>query len=491
MIERPVARDPALTKEQQKKKKKPKETNSVITSLAAASRTYTAEYLFAVNGRREAAMNSHTVGLGGTASAAAALAEQRLVYRRHRGPGMIGPLTKGGQEIHNFWQLQRRQHLARHPHILSDIITALRDDPSMSWNAVSGQIGNWCSGDAIRRFFAAHDSSTYLERILPLMTPGHKKAAVKFGNRLNNKWGLGKKEKVIYVTADEKWFLGITPQHGKLCERLGLTKSHLYAQHKDHVPKVLAIAFTAYAFEGSMENGGKGLKIGCYRCQSAKIAGKAQNKSVKGKDGKVTYPGPDQGGERLRERGQAYMVDCAITGSDEGTSSDPKFALLPLLRDSVFGDILALTAAGAQFEGYRVVFQWDNAGPHCEEGLMTWVNAFCAQHGWRWEPQAAQLPVSNPQDLYVFPLMAKLHAHKMKALGHAPRSADAIWKGVMKVWKEMPSANVAAAHLHAKRIMAKIVAHEGDTRFLNEGGKGCNIRRDFEYTNTGIVPRSS
>ena len=79
----------------------------------------------------------------------------------------------------------------------------------------------------------------------------------------------------------------------------------------------------------------------------------------------------------------------------------------------------------------------------------------------------------------------------MKAQGHAPRSADAIWKGVMKVWKEMPSANVAAAHLHAKRIMAKIVAHKGDTRFLNEGGKGCNIRRDFEYTNTGIVPRSS
>jgi len=171
---------------------------------------------------------------------------------------------------------------------------------------------------------------------------------------LNDKWGLGKKEKVIYVTADEKWFLGITPQHGKLCERLGLTKSHLYAQHKDHVPKVLAIAFTAYAFEGSMENGGKGLKIGCYRCQSAKIAGKAQNKSVKGKDGKVTYPGPDQGGERLREKGQAYMVDCAITGSDEGTSSDPKFALLPLLRDSVFGDILALTAAGAPLRSRAV-----------------------------------------------------------------------------------------------------------------------------------------
>ena len=472
-------------------KKKPKETKSVITSFAAASRTYTAEYLFAVNGRREAAVNSHSVGLGGTASAAAALAEQRLVYRRHRGPGMIGPLTKGGQEIHNFWQLQRRQHLARHPHILSDIITALRDDPSMSWNAVSGQIGNWCSGDAIRRFFAAHDSTTYLERILPLMTPGHKKAAVKFGNRLNNKWGLEKEEKVIYVTADEKWFLGITPQHGKLCERLGLTKSHLYAQHKDHVPKVLAIAFTAYAFEGSMENGGKGLKIGCYRCQSAKIAGKAQNKSVKGKDGKVTYPGPDQGGERLRERGQAYMVDCAITGSDEGTSDDPKFALLPLLREFVFKKVLELTKKGGKYEGYIVNFQWDNAGPHKEAGLMKYINAFCKTHRWHWNEQSPQLPHSNPQDLYVFPLMARRHAEEMKKLGHAPRSGDDIWKRVEQVWKAMPSADVAAAHLLVKRLMEKLIKTEGDTRFLNEHGKHCGIRRDFAFTDTGIAPRSS
>ena len=122
---------------------------------------------------------------------------------------------------------------------------------------------------------------------------------------------------------------------------------------------------------------------------------------------------------------------------------------------------------------------------------MAYVKAFCKTHRWHWNEQAAQLPHSNPQDLYVFPLMARHHAHEMKGLGHSPRSADAIWKGVKKVWKAMPSANVAAAHLLVKRLMTKLVASDGDTRFLNDGGKHCDIRKEFTYTDTGIVPSSS
>jgi hypothetical protein len=482
--ERSVPRDPVLTKEQQAKVKKVKHTGSVITSWAAANRTYTAAYLYAIDARRAALLLE---GVGEGRSAPALLAEKMAEYAEKT----QRPWTKDGNATHELWNQRRRQHLSRHAAILGDIIRAMRRDPSMSWNAVSGQIGNWCSGDAIRRLFDAHEKSTYLERILPLMTADQRKKAVTFAKHVVNKWGISKKAKVLWITCDEKWFLGLTPQRGKLCEWLGLMKSHLYAQHKNHVAKVMAIVFTGYAFDGSVENGGTGLKLGCFRCQSARIAGKAQNKAVRGPDGRITFPGPDKGGIRLRNKGDPYMVDCPVTGSDEGTSDDPKFALLPLLREFVFKKVLELTKKGGKYEGYIVNFQWDNAGPHKEAGLMKYINAFCKTHRWHWNEQSPQLPHSNPQDLYVFPLMARRHAEEMKKLGHAPRSGDDIWKRVEQVWKAMPSADVAAAHLLVKRLMEKLIKTEGDTRFLNEHGKHCGIRRDFAFTDTGIAPRSS
>ena len=42
----------------------------------------------------------------------------------------------------------------------------------------------------------------------------------------------------------------------KLLELLGLEKTHTYVYHKNHVDKVMVVAFTAYAFENNVENSG-------------------------------------------------------------------------------------------------------------------------------------------------------------------------------------------------------------------------------------------
>ena len=47
----------------------------------------------------------------------------------------------------------------------------------------------------------------------------------------------------------------------------------------------MVVAFTAFAFIDSMENGGVGLKLGCFRAEAAKIAAKMVRESRKTEDG--------------------------------------------------------------------------------------------------------------------------------------------------------------------------------------------------------------
>ena len=82
----------------------------------------------------------------------------------------------------------------------------------------------------------------------------------------------------------------------------------------------MGVAVTGYAYENNVENGGVGLKLGLYRAEAAMVAKKQQRQATKDEDGKVRYDG-----DIVREKGDIYFKDCAVTGSDPGTSSEPKF----------------------------------------------------------------------------------------------------------------------------------------------------------------------
>ena len=84
----------------------------------------------------------------------------------------------------------------------------------------------------------------------------------------------------------------------------------------------MVIAVTGFAFKESMENGGHGVKIMMHRVQGARLAKKRVRAGRKTPGGQQVYDGIV-----LREKGDVYMVDCNVTGSDASTSDKPKFSL--------------------------------------------------------------------------------------------------------------------------------------------------------------------
>jgi len=172
----------------------------------------------------------------------------------------------------------------------------------------------------------------YVERVLPLLTGHQQQRHVVFAKHVRNNWGIPR-GKILWVHYDEKWlFYGFVARaNAKMCEALGIDKSEYYVYHKCHIDKVMALAVTAYAFDGNVNNGGDGLKLGLWRVQVARIAKRQQRASSKTAEGRTKYDG-----EILREKGDTYLVDCTVTGSNEGTSDEPKFLLKLIFETVIF-----------------------------------------------------------------------------------------------------------------------------------------------------------
>ena len=62
----------------------------------------------------------------------------------------------------------------------------------------------------------------------------------------------------------------------KICKALASEKHEWYVYHKQHIDKVMAIAFNGYAFVGSTPDGGEAVELGLFWCQVARIVEKQQ-----------------------------------------------------------------------------------------------------------------------------------------------------------------------------------------------------------------------
>ena len=69
------------------------------------------------------------------------------------------------------------------------------------------------------------------------------------------------------------------------------------------------------------------------------------------------------------------MVDCCVTGSDQGTSDNPKFSLRSVFEDQIFPLVESLVKHN--YRGYIPVFQGDNAGPHIHADYINFVKDYC------------------------------------------------------------------------------------------------------------------
>ena len=452
-------------------KDKEKDRKSVITSLKEASKRFTAKNLFVLNKCRVAAESDLS-----------AVSREEADRRKKDALNEWDDLDEGSKEM---WEAKRRQHLTKQSQIKGIIVEALQTDPTMSWEKIAGETGDWCSADTIRRFVTSHGSyTTYAERILPLLNCRQKLKHCHFARRLLNNHYLGN-GKYLLVHYDEKWFWALVLRaNAKACTELGIEKKTFNVFHKNHIDKVMCLAITGYAYENSIENGGVGLKLGFYRCGAAKIAKKRQRQATKDANGNTRYQGPV-----LREAGDVYWVDTTVTGSALGTSKDPKFPLKPVFEHSVFPNLDDLVKPGGKFEGYTVIIQGDQAGPHEEDDFVRYMRLECSNRGWCFEPQSPQSPHLNNLDLAVFPAMSRRHSTESRKRNQRVLKKEEIWDCAFQVWKELPSCKIARGFLQVRRLAEKVLASKGENRFLLEKGKKglhCGGSADFHDTADGI-----
>jgi hypothetical protein len=191
-------------------------------------------------------------------------------------------------KVVDFWEAQSRSKIAWQPQIRDNIIEAMRANPSKSFEKLAEDIGNWCCASTIRMWLASHSGyATYAQRALPLLTGTQKLKHVQFATRLRNNWNLAR-QKILWINYDEKWFYGwVSRCNAKMCEVLGIEKTHTYLYHKCHINKVMAVAFTACAFDLNVENGGHGIKLGLYRVQAARVAHRDVRQSRRDENGNL------------------------------------------------------------------------------------------------------------------------------------------------------------------------------------------------------------
>ena len=101
-------------------------------------------------------------------------------------------------------------------------------------------------------------------------------------------------------------------------------------------------------------------------CSVRQDGKKTIRQATKDENGKVRFNGPI-----VRKKGQPFMVDTTMTGSECGTSDNPKFSLLKFFMEVVFPRLQEMTDTNGQFPGYHVVIQGDNAGPHTDKKILS------------------------------------------------------------------------------------------------------------------------
>ena len=110
-------------------------------------------------------------------------------------------------------------------------------------------------------------------------------------------------------------------------------------------------------------------------------------------------------------------------------------------------------------------------------------------NGWKWDPQAPQMPHENNLDLAVFPAMSKRHSALLKEYSNKCAPRKEIWEAAERVWCDLDSASIARGFVLAYRITQKVIVYGGNNTFLQEHDFHSGVRDDFMDCPTGIVKK--
>ena len=171
-----------------------------------------------------------------------------------------------------------------------------------------------------------------------------------------------------------------------------------------------------------------------------------------------------------------------MTGSNEGTKKNPKFSLLKFWQDVHKQQLEELAAKVESETGKKavIVYQWDNARPHTDETLVTYLQEEVFQpNGWFFRPQPPNSPITNVQDSTIFPAMAKkISSEQSFQKGGNVMSDDAINDMVKKIFDDLDKSIIGSAYVHNSQVVKGIFKENGSDKFEREKmSHHCNIRK--------------
>ena len=96
----------------------------------------------------------------------------------------------------------------------------------------------------------------------------------------------------------------------------------------------MGIAVVGMDFEDILSNGGRAINLVFQRYQSSKVI----QRNIVGNNGVI-----------IKNKGEINYVDCNVTGSNDGTSNNPKFQLKVFFEKYLFPVIDKLVCVGSPF----------------------------------------------------------------------------------------------------------------------------------------------
>ena len=352
------------------------------------------------------------------------------------------------------------------------------------------------SHNTVRTYVMGLTGSCYkIPRILPMLTGQTKRFRLEWAKQWHLFWYgsrlIAGSVQVMLVMNDEKWFFSLVIRsHQKCVPFYGVGPVFHHVHHRNHIEKILGLCTTAFLpFDNDFQKGRRALKIDLQRAGGLIVADRDTFRRVYRDDGTYHYPRNPE--SRLRIAGQQYFQNWEITGSNEGTPTDRKFSLLKYWREELF-PILDKKVQQLQQEMNKQIvvrFQWDNAPPHIDDKLTKFLDAEFSIRGWLLVPQPPNSPLTNTQDAYLFPALAKrVTGEQGLENGGRYLQGEKLWETVNNCFQTYPEETIARSFMHHQQIVSAILACDGGDDFMKESRfLHCGIRKVVQpfYENEG------
>lgn len=121
----------------------------------------------------------------------------------------------------------------------------------------------------------------------------------------------------------------------------------------------------------------------------------------------------------------------------------------------------------------------DNAGPHNDFELQSFLTEEFNKRKWLLVPQPSNSPITNVKDDCFFPALSKqVSTEQGVTNGSVNFTMDELWKAVHKCYWEFSKDTLGRAHMRHSQIVSAIAECKGTDAFVRESSRlHCGVRK--------------